>query len=564
MLRAARVAIVVVALAGVLLCVYSLSKPTRAPRMGIATAAGIGTHQFARISGVLAGSAAERAGIRAGDRLRYATQADEAAVAAHIPATVHLQRPDASVVNVELARAPRPLGPTVFLFQGILMSLLALLLAVRAWRDVQARWLALGFLWIAVNWSESTFSGWPAVALNVSDDVLIGVGMIALVCFATGWSAMPSTPARLVRIAAVVLAAGYIAVSLPGDSGFFNNPLLVVSARLAWMFLALLMIGGLAISTVRARGNERRRIGWILVTMTIAFAPFVGYELLAAAGGSAGFPTWTAFAALALPFGFGYAMLRHRVVDLGFALNRAAVFAATTALLVGLFGALQWGADQLLVRATGAQDFTVQMVIAVVVLYAVRTLRVQTDAAVARVFFATRRRRIDAIVALGSAVEAVESAASLGPYIVEQLRVETAIESALYVETEDAYVRVAGGLGPERVGRDNATVIALRATRAAVPIRAESDLIGAVAFPLSVRGRLRGALVCALPAQDAEFAPDEAAALAGLAARTCVVRDDLLAEQLQRERDELRRALARFGGGSSALLGLATAPLSAE
>jgi hypothetical protein len=43
-----------------------------------------------------------------------------------------------------------------------------------------------------------------------------------------------------------------------------------------------------------------------------------------------------------------------------------------------------------------------------------------------------------------------------------------------------------------------------------------------------------------------------------------VVRDDLLAEQLQRERDELRGALARFGGGSGALLGLATAPLSTE
>jgi hypothetical protein len=89
-------------------------------------------------------------------------------------------------------------------------------------------------------------------------------------------------------------------------------------------------------------------------------------------------------------------------------------------------------------------------------------------------------------------------------------------------------------------------------------------LIGAIAFPLAVRGRLRGALVCGLPSEDEEFAPDEQTALSGLAARVCVVRDDLLAEQMQRERDELRRTLARLTGGSDMPAALATAAVPAE
>jgi hypothetical protein len=562
MLRTLRWAVIALGIAGLALCAISLSNGSSPPSLGANTVA-LGTQRPAPVGFVLPGSAAERAGIRTGDLLRFAAPSDAAALAAHLRTTVHLVRPNGAVINVELTPVPRPLVHTLLVVQGFLLSLLALLLALRAWQDIQARRLAIGFLWVGVGWSDVA-SGWAAMAVNAAGDILTGAGMAALVFFATGWRATPPSAALLLRAAAIVVAVVYVAAGIPGDLAIFNSRGLLATEQITWLLLAVLVIAGLAASTVRARGVERRRVGWLLVTMTIAFAPFAGYDLVAAVVPIGPPPTWVSVTTLVLPFGFGYAMLRHRVVDIGFALNRAAVFAATTALLVGLFGALQWSADQVLVRATGAQDFAVQMAIAVIVLYAVRKLRTKTDALVARVFFAKRRRRIDAIVALGYAVEAVESVLSLGPFVIEQLRADAAIDSSLYVETEDAYVRVAGDLGPERVGRDNATVILLRATRAPVAVRAESDLIGAIAFPLAVRGRLRGALVCGLPSEDEEFAPDEQSALNGLAARVCVVRDDLLAEQLQGERDELRRTLVRLTGGSGAPAVLATAPRAVE
>ena len=69
-------------------------------------------------------------------------------------------------------------------------------------------------------------------------------------------------------------------------------------------------------------------------------------------------------------------------------------------------------------------------------------------------------------------------------------------------------------------------------------------MIGAIAFPLAVRGRLRGVLVCGLPAGDAEFAPDETEALERFAARLAIARDDLLAQALREENEALRQRLA--------------------
>ena len=87
-------------------------------------------------------------------------------------------------------------------------------------------------------------------------------------------------------------------------------------------------------------------------------------------------------------------------------------------------------------------------------------------------------------------------------------------------------------------------------------------MIGAIAFPLAVRGRLRGALVCALPAGDAEFAPDETEALERFATRLAIARDDLLAQALQQENESLRQRLTALEPGPPRLR--ATSPFMTE
>jgi hypothetical protein len=557
-IAAYRVFVIVVALAALATAALAFSGVAQIARVGVDYNA-LPDGRY-RVIMVDAGSPAERAGLRPGDVVTYLTPADRAIVLNHVAgAHARFRRSDGTIVAVtpELVRNdPRRV---IELIQGVFFSLLALLIAARAWHDVQARRLSAGFLWTTFYFAPAVVAGNVRLldACNYAADVLAPLGMAALGYFATGWLATPVALARTLRMLAVAGAAFYAIVNVGGEfvDQFAQSALyraFQIVESVSWSLLAALVIVGLIGSFRVARGADRQRIGWILATLTAAFLPWMIFEPLAGLGVMP-LPQWLAYTTVIVPFGLAYATLRHRCIDLGFALNRAAVFAATTALLVGLFGALQWGADQLLSRATGRENFVAQMAIAVVVLYVVRALRSQTDSFVARVFFAARRKRIDAIYALARQVDAVERPETLAPFVVEALGAIAATGVSVYVEAEDAYVRAAGSLGPASVARDAPTVIGLRATLEPVPIRTGSDLAGAIAFPLAVRARLRGALVCGLPAGDDEFAPDECEALMRLATRMAIARDDLLAqalrlrvEVLERENELLER-LSRNG-----------------
>jgi hypothetical protein len=557
-IAAYRVLVVVIALAALAVAAVALGGTAQVARAGVEyNALPNGSN---RIIVVDAGSPAERAGIRPGDVLAFVSPADRAIIEGHVAgAQSHLRRSDGRLYVVTPALVQNDPRRVIELIQGVFFALLALLIAARAWHDVQARRLSIGFLWTTFFFAPAALAGnvWLLRGCFYASDVLAPVGMAALVYFATGWQSTPLGLVRRLRNAAVFCAALYAILDVATE---FVNPAvqmalsrnLQLAQSVLWTLLAALVIAGLVGSFRVARGAERQRVGWILVTLTAAFLPWMIFEPLAGLGVTS-LPQWLAYTTIIVPFGLAYATLRHRCIDLGFALNRAAVFAATTALLVGLFGALQWGADQLLSQATGRENFAAQMAIAVVVLYVVRALRTQTDSLVARVFFAARRKRIDAIYALAREVDAVERPETLAPFVVEALSAIAATDVSVYVEAEDAYVRAAGALGPAIVARDAPTVIGLRATLEPVPIRTGSDLAGAIAFPLAVRARLRGALVCGLPAGDDEFAPDECDALMRLATRMAIARDDLLAqalrlrvEFLERENELLER-LSRNG-----------------
>jgi GAF domain-containing protein len=557
-IAAFRALVVIVALAALATTAVALSGVAQIARVGLEYNTLPGG-QF-RVIVVDAGSPAERAGIRPRDLVSFVSPADREIVFNHVAgAHARLRRSDGTIYVVTPALVQNDPRRVVELIQGVFFALLALLIAARAWHDVQARRLSAGFLWTTFFFAPAVVAGnvWLLRGCFYATDVLAPLGMASLVYFATGWRATPIALARNLRIAAVASGAAYAMVNIASE--FVDQATQAALSRgvqlvesVAWTLLAALVIAGLIGSFRVARGAERQRIGWILATLTAAFLPWMIFEPLAGLGVTT-LPEWLAYTTIIVPFGLAYATLRHRCIDLGFALNRAAVFAATTALLVGLFGALQWGADQLLTQATGRENFAAQMAIAVVVLYVVRALRTQTDSFVARVFFAARRKRIDAIYALAREVDAVESPEALAPFVVQALGSIAATEVSVYVESEDVYVRAAGTLGPASVARDAPTVIGLRATLEPVPVRAGSDLAGAVAFPLTVRARLRGALVCGLPAGDDEFAPDESEALMRLATRMAIARDDLLAqalrervEFLERENDLLER-LSRNG-----------------
>jgi GAF domain-containing protein len=541
--------VVLVAFVGIVLDAAGSIGAFEEPAFGFnTTAVGIAAlsrGEFVQLTEIIPGGPMDEAGLRVGDRVRVVrgdlgelTGASENATTA-----VHFEHADGRVVAVRRARLHEYPSAIALALIGIGLAALAIVLALRGWHGAQARWLAIGMAWEAYAWIPTIDTSAPITVLqNYGAIPIMGVGTWALVAFATGWLATPAALARVLRWAAAGFAIVFTGATIAANAlGAVGGRGVGNVGLAAWSMCAALIVAGLITSVWHARGIERRRIGWICVTTAVAFTPWIVFVLMEALAGTSGLdvPLWVVVPTAVFPIGYGYSILRRDIVDVGFALNRAAVFAATTALLVGSFGALQWAADQLLVQIVGRHDFLVQMTIAVIVLYVVRALRAQTDAFVTRVFFASRERRIAAIRTLAAEVDAVSTAEAIAPFVVDRLRAVAGIATAVYVEDDEGFARVAGAIGSERSAPDAPTVVALRASLAPVRIDAGNDLGGAMIFPLAVRGRLRGGLACAYPAGDDDFAPDEAAALAALASRIAIARDDLMAQSLHTQTTRL-------------------------
>ena len=116
--------------------------------------------------------------------------------------------------------------------------------------------------------------------------------------------------------------------------------------------IVIIVVGGVlaALQYRDASGEDRRRIGWVLVGYGVTMASFVVLNALITA------PTLVSsevqgalvIAQIALPLALAYAILRHRVLDVGFAINRTVVYAVVTTVVVVAVSLVDWLAGKLI------------------------------------------------------------------------------------------------------------------------------------------------------------------------------------------------------------------------
>ena len=339
--------------------------------------------------------------------------------------------------------------------------------------------------------------------------------VFALLLFITRFPKVPTGGAALVRrrvgdaivaVAAVACVAVFVLEPIP----FFWD-----TAHVSLDLAATVAVLGFTVAAyASAVGEERQRIGWVLVGVVISeMAYFIAqfFNVLWPIAESDLIQAWLSLPGIALPIALGYAIARHRVLDLGFALNRAAVFTATTAVVVGVFSALQWSANTLLVGIARVHTFVIQLAIAIIVFYVVRAARTRTERVISHVFFAKRRQRIDTILRLIRELDNVVDVSELPALVTNRLRV---------VEIEATLTFFSEGQLP----------------------------VGAVPFEIKVRGRAQGRLLCVPPINEGDFAPDESAALTELAKSIGIAREELTAKRLELEVSQLRAEIAGLRG----------------
>ncbi len=95
---------------------------------------------------------------------------------------------------------------------------------------------------------------------------------------------------------------------------------------------------------------------------------------------------------MALPFGLGYAILRHRVVDIGFVVNRALVFAIVSGIVLLAFGALEWLLGNVLVAVSHITSASLELGLALVLGFSLRSIHAKVDALVDDLFFRDRHQ----------------------------------------------------------------------------------------------------------------------------------------------------------------------------
>ncbi len=349
------------------------------------------------------------------------------------------------------------------------------------------------------------------------------VMVLAIYAFADALAGA-SLPARLRRLARIgyglwVLAlvafsqAGYWAL-VHGGITVLAADLGHIKALLSLPFLAPLLV--LIVGYRHAAHEDRLRIRWVLWSVGLLVLTSLMLQLIPASWQTVAMQVVVVLQAIAL-LGLLYSVLRTRLIDVGFVIDRALVFGVITALVFGTFSVLELGVHQFAVSARGG--WALQALAALVLAVILSPLHRRLESWIEQIFFRSQRLALLALERLAKECPFVERETHLLAMSVERLQPHCAAV-AVYARAGSGYRRCAahGGPWPEVLDADDSAFVALRATHEAVPLAGRCSGLGAegLALPMTVAESVIGTLVCR-PLDGEQFAPEIRAALANVA-----------------------------------------------
>jgi len=322
------------------------------------------------------------------------------------------------------------------------------------------------------------------------------------------------------------------------------NPLLAAAHPIAYMAVLAVTLVALTLAYFRSSGETRARLRWIYVSTFVGFTGVLAYL-----GGQVlnrPIPAYPVLdvTAVAIPIGYAYAILRHRVIDVGFAINRAIVFTAMTTLVVMAFALLSGVLER---AAVGPREsVALHVAVALVLALSFNALQKRVESAIDQIFFRRKHRAEAELTLLADEVPFMHSEDVMLERVVATIRREMGpLGVAVFHSHPDrdyARERAEGAPFPETVSIDDAAFVRLRTYLRDVDLSDVDSALGnsGVAFPLAVQGRLSGALVVGPRQSDEAYDPDERGAMRAVAVRVATTLEALRA----REHARLVRAIA--------------------
>ena len=266
----------------------------------------------------------------------------------------------------------------------------------------------------------------------------------------------------------------------------------------------------------RAKHQERLRIRWVLWSTTLLGVTSIVFVVLSDARHPYLFQALVVAQGMSL-VGYLYAVLRTRLIDVGFVIDRALVFGLLTALVFGTFSILEETLHQF---AVGDRfGWALQALAALILAVALSPLHRRLESWIEQAFFRAQRLALLALERFARECPFVEREAHLLEMAIERLQGQCGTV-ALYERSATCYRRRAASdeSWPAQVDADDPVFVALRATHEPVALAAQANRVGTegIALPMTVAESLLGALVCR-PRDGEQFAPEVREALANVA-----------------------------------------------
>jgi hypothetical protein len=535
---------------------------------------------------VTPGGAASRAGVRAGDRIDWSTLplvgrvnlAVLEGVSAGTRLRVTVMRENATRTVVLAPKAwPKILEIASRAATMAGLFLLAIGIALVQLRPSRMTW---GFLFASLLWAYPPYISWQW-AQSASWRFIVGDGGFSLLngAYAAGilifMSRFPSdTPRGSLRVldrCAIPFGVAVAALGLYVDAmvAYAKYPppawALFTNQSLIEMVLFAVALAALLTTFALTKSSDRHRIVPVLITYALYVACTMGNEIYRAfytdAAVHATFRLLTAASMIAVAIAVAHGVVRHRVLDVSFAISRTVVYTILTSIIVGVFVLIDFVSSKLLDRL----QFAIVLEVAAALAFGIwlNALHTRIDKLVDRVLFRKRHlaearlQRVENALAYAQDSRFVDEALVLEP--AEALDLASA---AVFRQSDNVYERMYSS------GWDGTRARLLDASnRLVIHLRAELDVLDVssvhwrvddipsglaqplVAIPLCVRHELLGFVLYGGHSGGEALDPDEISQLKSLAHAGAGAYDHIESQALRKRIAEAQIEIAQLRHG---------------
>ena len=249
---------------------------------------------------------------------------------------------------------------------------------------------------------------------------------------------------------------------------------------------------------------------------------------------------------------FVYAVLRHRVIDLGFAVNRTLVYGVVSAVLLAAFGLIEWGVDHFVPIEGREKNALVDAAIALGVFLTFHRVRDGVEHGIERLFF-RRWQQAEAELRrfVREAAFVTEGAALTRAFAQALAQFGEDAQTAVYLREGRDYVRVAGEVAGEvagvgaRLEANLPPLVSLRADPKPSEIQ-DGALAGALIAPMVNRNDVLGVVLLGAKPSGHGWRPDEVELIGWATRQVGLDLHALEVERLEAVAVEQREQMARI------------------